>query len=114
MVYTLLADDLRRDYVKSVSPIGANPFELAVAYKTTVGFSDLDYNIHLSNSSYAKVNLLSYLLSPVQSGSAAPSPCRRLRSAFHVLGSEFDADCGICFVGFSSPRFWILPACGPF
>lgn len=55
MVYTLLADDLRRDYVKSVSPIGANPFELAVAYKTTVGFSDLDYNIHLSNSSYAKI-----------------------------------------------------------
>lgn len=46
----------RRAFINGLSPIGANPFELTVAYKERVWFDDLDYNIHLSNSSYAKVS----------------------------------------------------------
>jgi hypothetical protein len=45
----------RRAFIKEISPIGENPFELTVAYRTTCGLSDSDYNGHLSNSAYAKV-----------------------------------------------------------
>ena len=44
----------RRQFVKELSPIGENPFDICVTYKTTVGLTDTDYNGHLSNSSYAK------------------------------------------------------------
>jgi len=44
----------RRQFVKQISPIGENPFDICVTYKTTVGLTDTDYNGHLSNSSYAK------------------------------------------------------------
>ncbi|KAF9512560.1 hypothetical protein BS47DRAFT_1345337 [Hydnum rufescens UP504] len=44
----------RRAFIKEISPIGENPFELTVTYRTTCGLSDSDYNGHLSNSAYAK------------------------------------------------------------
>ena len=50
----------RRAFIKEISPIGENPFDFTVTYRTTCGLSDSDYNGHLSNSAYAKV-LLTFL-----------------------------------------------------
>ena len=61
----------RREFVRKASPLGANPFDLPVVYRTTVGFSDLDYNIHLSNSSYAKVCTPSHAVIEARGGPAS-------------------------------------------
>lgn len=56
MIPVMFYHPWRRDWVAKISPIGQSPFETTVAYKDRVWFDDLDYNIHLSNSSYAKVS----------------------------------------------------------
>ncbi|OCH89373.1 hypothetical protein OBBRIDRAFT_794324 [Obba rivulosa] len=38
-----------------LSPVGQNPFELCVRYRTWAGPDDCDFNMHLSNSCYAKI-----------------------------------------------------------
>lgn len=62
------------EWLESKMPIGTNPFEVAIPYRTwastsfhsfprfpsvyryrSSGIDDSDFNIHLSNSSYAKV-----------------------------------------------------------
>jgi hypothetical protein len=67
----------KEGWLESITPIGANPFEHVIVYKTSAsesilqsyhsstvlkyrsGIDDSDFNGHLSNSSYAKVGLLS-------------------------------------------------------
>ncbi|THH16514.1 hypothetical protein EW146_g4133 [Bondarzewia mesenterica] len=44
----------QRDWLERLSPIGNDPFAVTTTYRTWAGFDDCDYNIHLSNSSYAK------------------------------------------------------------
>ncbi|EMD32696.1 hypothetical protein CERSUDRAFT_87726 [Gelatoporia subvermispora B] len=38
-----------------LSPVGQNPFDLCVRYRTWAGPDDCDFNMHLSNSCYAKI-----------------------------------------------------------
>lgn len=42
-------------WLDSLCPIGRSPFELKETYQTWASPDESDYNIHLSNSSYAKV-----------------------------------------------------------
>jgi len=42
-------------WLDSVSPIGVDPFKLTVLYTSWAGFDECDLNLHLSNSSYAKI-----------------------------------------------------------
>lgn len=53
-----------REYLYERMPIGQNPFDYTYTFKTSVGFSDADYNLHLSNSAYGKVR---HSLFPFQS-----------------------------------------------
>lgn len=43
-----------REYLYQRMPIGQNPFTYTYTFQTSVGFSDADYNLHLSNSAYGK------------------------------------------------------------
>ncbi|KAL5485579.1 hypothetical protein ACEPAI_6620 [Sanghuangporus weigelae] len=45
----------RDAWLDSMCPIGKSPFELKGSYVTWASLDESDYNIHLSNSSYAKV-----------------------------------------------------------
>ncbi|KAI0048479.1 hypothetical protein FA95DRAFT_1582186 [Auriscalpium vulgare] len=45
---------LKQAWWESMSPIGVNPLDEVSVYKTWAGPDDCDYNLHLSNSSYAK------------------------------------------------------------
>ncbi|OBZ73958.1 hypothetical protein A0H81_06091 [Grifola frondosa] len=45
---------LKAEWHESISPIGSNPFEMSVSYRTWAGPDDCDFNLHLSNSCYAK------------------------------------------------------------
>ncbi|KAF8319275.1 hypothetical protein DL93DRAFT_2164493 [Clavulina sp. PMI_390] len=45
----------KRDFLYKRMPIGQSPFDYTVTYSTVCGFADTDYNLHLSNSSYAKI-----------------------------------------------------------
>ncbi|KAH7923844.1 hypothetical protein BV22DRAFT_1014595 [Leucogyrophana mollusca] len=42
------------DWIESLCPIGANPFEMSTTIKGWTSIDDVDFNGHLSNSSYAK------------------------------------------------------------
>ncbi|KAF8978966.1 hypothetical protein BDQ17DRAFT_1382264 [Cyathus striatus] len=44
----------RKEKVDSVSPLGRNPLDMVVNYKSTAGLDDCDFYGHMSNSSYAK------------------------------------------------------------
>ncbi|KAF6750258.1 hypothetical protein DFP72DRAFT_818004, partial [Ephemerocybe angulata] len=46
---------LEDEWLDSVPLVGTNPFEYQGVYRTRATFDECDYNIHLSNSSYAKV-----------------------------------------------------------
>ncbi|KAI0061346.1 hypothetical protein BV25DRAFT_1900560 [Artomyces pyxidatus] len=41
-------------WVENLSPIGANPMDKMIVYKTWAALDDCDYNFHLSNSCYPK------------------------------------------------------------
>ncbi|KAK7001719.1 peptidase A1 domain-containing protein [Favolaschia claudopus] len=43
-----------RDWFEAHLPIGVHPFRAQWAYRKRVGFDDSDFNLHMSNSSYAK------------------------------------------------------------
>ncbi|KAH9927893.1 hypothetical protein B0H21DRAFT_838213 [Amylocystis lapponica] len=49
-----LRPQLTAAWLDSLSPIGADPFDFCVSYKTWAGPDDCDFNMHLSNSSYPK------------------------------------------------------------
>ncbi|KAJ7595317.1 hypothetical protein C8J56DRAFT_922086 [Mycena floridula] len=42
------------EWFDSITPIGQNPFESVVTYRSWASIDDSDFNLHLSNSSYAK------------------------------------------------------------
>ncbi|CAL1697551.1 unnamed protein product [Somion occarium] len=42
------------EWLEHLSPVGSNPFEWRRSFKTWAGPDDSDFNLHLSNSSYAK------------------------------------------------------------
>ncbi|THU91343.1 hypothetical protein K435DRAFT_759363 [Dendrothele bispora CBS 962.96] len=42
------------EWIESISPIGQSPLGPVVVYKSFASFDECDYNLHLSNSSYAK------------------------------------------------------------
>ncbi|PPR04891.1 hypothetical protein CVT26_012712 [Gymnopilus dilepis] len=42
-------------WLDSIAPVGAHPFNMFVPYRTWASFDDSDFNGHLSNSSYAKI-----------------------------------------------------------
>ncbi|KZV66340.1 hypothetical protein PENSPDRAFT_677052 [Peniophora sp. CONT] len=65
-------------WVESLAPVGSNPFTRQYIYKTWADFSDSDYNMHLSNSSYPK-NL----------------DCARMRSALDFFPGYMTAGGGI-------------------
>ncbi|KAJ7200276.1 hypothetical protein C8J57DRAFT_1103641 [Mycena rebaudengoi] len=44
-----------RGWYEAHLPIGVHPFRAVWAYKKMVGFDDADFNLHMSNSCYAKV-----------------------------------------------------------
>ncbi|KAI5828736.1 hypothetical protein K523DRAFT_353189 [Schizophyllum commune Tattone D] len=47
-------DELEAKWMEDLTPIGADPFTLCVPYDTRARIDDSDFNLHLSNSSYAK------------------------------------------------------------
>ncbi|KAJ8509241.1 hypothetical protein ONZ45_g8576 [Pleurotus djamor] len=49
-----LKETLDAKWWEAVAPVGANPLEAMVKYTTWVSIDDSDFNLHLSNSSYAK------------------------------------------------------------
>ncbi|KDQ23283.1 hypothetical protein PLEOSDRAFT_1048928 [Pleurotus ostreatus PC15] len=49
-----LKDKADAEWWDSVSPIGRNPFQDTVTYTSWSSIDDSDFNLHLSNSSYAK------------------------------------------------------------
>ena len=53
---TLSSKKRKDQWLDSISPIGKSPFELSSVYNTWAGPDESDYNMHLSNSSYAKIN----------------------------------------------------------
>ncbi|KAJ6482553.1 hypothetical protein C8R45DRAFT_1001853 [Mycena sanguinolenta] len=44
-----------RDWYEAHQPVGVHPFRAVWTCKRWVGFDDADFNLHMSNSSYAKV-----------------------------------------------------------
>ncbi|KAF5349837.1 hypothetical protein D9758_014015 [Tetrapyrgos nigripes] len=45
---------IMEEWIESISPVGRNPLKHVVVYKSFASFDECDYNLHLSNSSYAK------------------------------------------------------------
>lgn len=52
----LSSREKKEQWLDSLSPIGKSPFEVHSVYKTWASIDECDYNMHLSNSSYAKIN----------------------------------------------------------
>jgi len=46
--------EVRQKWLEKLSPVGSNPFEKVTTYRTWAGLDDCDFNLHLSNSCYAK------------------------------------------------------------
>ncbi|TRM69960.1 hypothetical protein BD626DRAFT_392602 [Schizophyllum amplum] len=47
-------DELEAQWLDNLTPIGEDPFAMCVPYDTRARIDDSDFNLHLSNSSYAK------------------------------------------------------------
>ncbi|KZT05050.1 uncharacterized protein LAESUDRAFT_727305 [Laetiporus sulphureus 93-53] len=47
--------EIKANWLHDLSPVGKHPLELTDSYKTWASLDDCDFNLHLSNSCYAKI-----------------------------------------------------------